>query len=115
MFSKAVVSNTTCGCCIKTGLTGPGGPLGPGVPLLFGCLGGPPFPLDDPPSPGGPPSSEGPPPLGSPPLSGGPPPPDGSLEGLSGGHPLLGKPHLLEGLLSLLGYLSLSGGLPLSL
>ena len=39
------------------GLTGPGGPLGPGVPLLFGRLGGPPFPLDDPPSLGGPPPS----------------------------------------------------------
>ena len=116
MFSKAVVSKTTCDCCINTGLTGPGGPFGPGVPLLLGCLGGPPFLLDDPPSPGGPPLSGGPPSSGGPPLSGGPPPPDGSLGDLSGGLPLLDNPLLLGGLLSLslLGYLSLSGGLPLS-
>ena len=122
MFSKAVVCKTTCGCCINTGLTGPGGPLGPRVPLLFRRLGGLQFPLDDPTSPGGlplsggPPSSGGPPLSGSPPLSGGPPPPDGSLGDLSGGLPLLGNPLLLGGLLSLslLGYLSLSGGLPLS-
>ena len=64
VFSKAVVSNTTCGCCVTTGLTGPGGPLSPGVPLLFGCLGVPSSPLDDPPSSGGTPSSGGPPSLG---------------------------------------------------
>ena len=80
-----MLHNTTCGCCINTSLTGLGGPLGPGVPLLFGHLGGPPFPLDDPQSPGdppssgGPPSSGSPPPLDGPPLSGSPPPSDDPL------------------------------------
>ena len=50
VFSKAVVSNVTWGCCTIIGHTGPGGPSGPGGPCLPGCLGSLPFP-------GGPPSS----------------------------------------------------------
>ena len=108
VFSNAVVSNTTCGCCITTGLTGPGAPLGPGGPLLLGHLGGPPFPFGGPPSSGGPPPPGSPPPAGGPPPAGSPPP--------AGGPQLLGNSLLLRGLpLSLFEYLSLSGGLPLSL
>ena len=57
VFSNVIVSKTTCGCCITTGLIGPGVPLGLGGPLLLGHLGGPPFPLGGPPPTGGPPPS----------------------------------------------------------
>ena len=67
VFSNAIVSKTTCGCCITISLTGPGGPLGPEGPLLLGHHGGPLFLFGGPPSSGGPPPSCGPPPSGGPP------------------------------------------------
>ena len=78
VFSKAVLSNVTWGCCTIIGCTGPGGPRGPGGPCLPGRLGGLPFP-GGPPSSGGPLSSGGLPLLGYPlsrlfSLSGGLPP-----------------------------------------
>ena len=66
VFSRAVVSKVTWGCCTIIGLTGPGFPGGPHLPE---CLGFHPF-LDGPPSSGGPPSSEGSPSSGDPPSSG---------------------------------------------
>ena len=65
MFSKAVVSRVTWGCCTNIGCTGAGGPSGPGGPCLPGCLGGLPF-SGGPPSSGGPLSSGGLPLLGYP-------------------------------------------------
>ena len=84
VFSKAVVSKVTWGCCTIIGLTGPGGPSELGGPCPPGCLGYHPFP-GCPPSSGVPPSSGGPPSSGAPPSSGGPPL-------LSGGLPLLEYP-----------------------
>ena len=91
VFSRAVVSKVTWGCCTIIGITGPGGPGGLGGPHPPGYLGCCAL-------------------LGGPPSSGGPPP--------SGGPPLLGCPPLLSGGLPLLEYplsqlFPPSGGLPL--
>ena len=79
VFSNAVVSKVTWGCCTIIGCTGPGGPGGPGGPCPLGLLGSLPFQ-------GGPPPSGGPPSLGGLPLPGYPLP---WLSSLSGGLPSL--------------------------